>query len=86
MSQYDPLLDAILTGFGPKTLRWDAPASTGKGYPKGSATYERLERNVSTLRAREERADSLRVRRDPCPYCNTRADVHAEMGCRRRWG
>ena len=33
--------------------------------------------------ARSDDCDSLRVNRDPCPYCGVRADKHGESGCKR---
>lgn len=61
---------ALITGKGPRGFLWRS--SQGATTTKPHA--------VETSRAYEAKVDSLRVYRDPCTYCGTRAD----FGCKHR--
>lgn len=72
------LLDALRSGEGPRRFLWSSAGSKGTWKPTGAAA--KMERSVNLIRQREAFADSLRVSRDPCPVCATRADI----GCKHK--
>lgn len=70
------MLKALQSGKGPHAFLWRMP-STGGTWQPTDATFNRRYR-VDLIREREARADRLRVSRDPCPVCATRADIGCE--------
>lgn len=67
--------------------RYRLAASTGtvvKPLPRGHGSNIEVQRERADNRARRrDDVENRRVSRDPCPFCGTRADRHAEFGCKR---
>jgi len=72
------LLDALVSGQGPRRFLWSNAGSKGTWKPTSAAA--KMERSVNLIRKREEFTDTLRVSRDPCPVCATRGDI----GCKHK--
>lgn len=75
------LLEALTSGYGPDRMKWERYAYTGnwKQDPDSESSHLMVHR-VSLISQREAFTDTLRVDRDPCTYCGTRADI----GCKHR--
>lgn len=55
-----------------------------KPLPRGHGSNIEVQRERADNRARRrDDVENRRVSRDPCPFCGTRADRHAEFGCKR---
>lgn len=73
------MLAALAGEHGPQEFKWKAPAGNWKRRDD-SMTSGFMYHRVSLIHQREAHAESLRVFRDPCTYCGTRADI----GCKHR--
>lgn len=81
-TQSNTFIRALKTGHGPDTFAWNnANGFRGGSHPqvshadRPSTTRPQLEREALELRL-----ESMRVSRDPCFLCGTRADV----GCKHK--
>ena len=75
------LLAALATGHGPDRFIWpQRPGAANWTANRESQTTGMMVHRVSLIQEREAHADSLRVYREPCPVCATRADI----GCKHR--
>ena len=75
------LLAALESMQGPDRFLWRERAGNLNWKPnQQSQTTGMMVHRVSLIQEREAHADSLRVYREPCPVCGTRADI----GCKHR--